>query len=99
MPLMIRCMTEIAHRLGVAVQVGRDLAGGLLVAAGQQEVLAAGREARREPHRSSAAPRSLITPSWVRMIDPSGLSRSAAAEPRLPCRSLLDLNDQVKHNA
>ena len=37
-----------AHRLGVAVQAGRDLAGGLLVAAGQQEVLPAGREVRRQ---------------------------------------------------
>ena len=37
-----------AHRFGVAVQVGRDLPGGLLVAAGQQEVLTAGREVRRQ---------------------------------------------------
>jgi hypothetical protein len=38
-----------AHHLGVAVEVGRDLAGGLLVAAGDQEVQASGREVRREP--------------------------------------------------
>jgi hypothetical protein len=33
----------------VAVEAGRDLPGGLLVAAGQEEVLTAGREVRREP--------------------------------------------------
>jgi len=33
----------------VAAEAGRDLAGGLLVAAGQEEVLTAGREVRREP--------------------------------------------------
>src|SRR5712692_3868242 len=33
----------------VAAQAGRDLRGGVLVAAGQQEVLTACREVRREP--------------------------------------------------
>jgi hypothetical protein len=35
-------------RTGAAVQVGRDLGGGLQVAVGQEEVLTAGREVRRE---------------------------------------------------
>ena len=38
-----------AHRFGVAVEVGRDLPGGFGVPAGQEEVLTAGREVRREP--------------------------------------------------
>ena len=38
-----------AHHFGVAVEVGRDLRRGVLVAPGQQEVLTAGREVRREP--------------------------------------------------
>jgi hypothetical protein len=38
-----------AHHLRVAVEVGRELSGGLLVAACQEEVLTAGREVRREP--------------------------------------------------
>ena len=37
-----------ADHFGVAVEAGRELPGGLLVAAGQQEVLTAGREVRRE---------------------------------------------------
>jgi hypothetical protein len=38
-----------AHRFRVAVEVGRELPVGLLVAAGQEEVLTAGGEVRREP--------------------------------------------------
>ena len=33
----------------MAIEVGRELPGGLLIAPGQEEVLAAGREVRREP--------------------------------------------------
>ena len=41
-------VSHVRVKSAVAAEVGRDLPGGLLVAAGQQEVLTAGREVRRE---------------------------------------------------